>query len=224
MPPEHDDIGAPQGAMAPATLESLAARLAGLAPRARRLVALAGPPGAGKSTAAVRLEALMTGHGLRPAVLQMDGFHFDDAVLGPRGLLPRKGAPETFDTAGFVAILARIAAPAPAPVAVPVFDRSLELSRAAARIVPSEVDWVIVEGNYLLLDHPDWRPAARFFDVTVRLSVSEPTLRARLMQRWLDAGLPEREARRKTEENDLPNGLQVLHNSRPADFVIDSEG
>ncbi|TIT54219.1 MAG: nucleoside/nucleotide kinase family protein, partial [Mesorhizobium sp.] len=82
-------------------------------------------------------------------------FHFDDIVLERRGLRARKGAPDTFDFGGFETLLKRIRAGEP-DIAIPVFDRSMELSRAAAAIVDAETKFILVEGNYLLLDEEPW--------------------------------------------------------------------
>ncbi|MFN3275348.1 MAG: nucleoside triphosphate hydrolase [Paracoccus sp. (in: a-proteobacteria)] len=202
-------------------LTGLLARLAPMAQGpARRFVAVAGPPGSGKSTLALTLEqALSRDHPGRVAILPMDGFHYDDLWLVPQGLRPRKGAPFTFDVRGFAATLARLATD-DGPVAVPVFDRDLEIARAGARIIDPAIRLILVEGNYLLLDDPDWRPLAAHFDLTVALDVPLTTLEARLLRRWQD--LPEPEARRKVEANDLPNARLVIGTSRPADLVISS--
>lgn len=184
--------------------------------RARFCVALAGPPGAGKSTLAealgAALEARCPGE---VAVVPMDGFHYDDGLLVPWGLRPRKGAPETFDTGGLAAALERIRT-GDAPVAVPVFDRSIEIARAGARIVEPRHRIVVVEGNYLLLDEAPWRDLARQFDMTIRLDVPESVLRERLVRRWLDHGFAQAEAEVKAEGNDLPNARRVLAASLPA--------
>ena len=133
------------------TAEALLARLAAPA-AARRILAIAGAPGSGKSTLAetlaTRLNALQPG---RAALCPMDGFHYDDAVLDARGRRPWKGAPDTFDVGGLRAILSRLRARDEAEVAVPVFDRRLEIARAGAAIIPQAADTIICEGNYLLL-------------------------------------------------------------------------
>ena len=187
-------------------------------PPGRRLVAVAGAPGSGKSTLADRLRDALLAAGRKAEVFGMDGYHYDDIVLEARGLRHRKGAPDTFDVAGFRVTLDRLARNDEAEVAVPVFDRSIEIARAGARIIPQETEVLIVEGNYVLLDAPGWSDLR--FDLTVWLDVPEPVLRHRLRQRWADLGLPEAEITAKVEGNDLPNGRLVATQSRAADFVI----
>lgn len=197
-------------------LEDLARRLAG--PGAPRLVAIAGAPGSGKSTLCAALEArLNEGAPGRAATVPMDGFHYDDAALDALGLRARKGAPETFDVHGLAAILARIAAREAPWVAIPLFDRAMELARAGARLVRPETEVVLVEGNYLLLDETPW-DALPPFDLAVRIAVPEAELRRRLEARW--AALPPEEARRKVEGNDLPNGRRVEAASRAPDLLL----
>ena len=205
--------------LAPSTdLDGLARRLA--EGRGRRIVAIAGPPGSGKTTVCAALEArLNEGAPGRAATVPMDGFHYDDAVLDALGLRARKGAPETFDAAGLAATLRRLRANDEPWVAVPLFDRSLEIARAGARLVAREVDLVLVEGNYLLLDAAPWDALPRF-DLAVRIAVPEDALRHRLRARWEGYGLPEVEIRRRVEENDLPNARLVEARSRPPDLVL----
>lgn len=101
-------------------------------------------------------------------------------------------------------------------MAVPVFDRSIEIARAGARIIEPRHRIVLVEGNYLLLDEAPWRDLARQFDMTIRLDVPEEILRERLIRRWLDYGFAQAEAEAKAEGNDLPNARRVLAASLPA--------
>jgi len=201
--------------------DALAAAILHRAAGVRRLmVAVAGPPGGGKSTLAEALETdLNQRHPGTAAVMPMDGFHLDNAVIGPRGLMPRKGSPETFDVGGFAHTLARIRA-ADQPVAVPVFDRALDLARAGARIVGPDVPVILVEGNYLLLDRDPWRELAALFDLTVFLAVSEAVLEQRLTDRWLQFGHSAEAARDRALSNDIPNARLVLQASRAADIVL----
>ena len=208
------------------TLEGLAERLAREAGDGRRrVVAVAGSPGSGKSTAAERLkERLNEAQAGLADILPMDGYHFDDLVLVPRGDRPRKGAPHTFDLDGFRHMVERLRADEGRDVAVPVFDRSIEIARAGARIVAAGVRIIVAEGNYLLLDRPGWRDLAPFFDRTVMIAASEAVLEARLRARWEGFGYAGEAMRAKMEDNDLPNMRLVLGHSRPADVIVRSDG
>jgi len=183
----------------------------------RFVVGIAGPPGAGKSTIAEQLRSLLPEGSA--AVVPMDGFHFDDTILNARGMRARKGAPETFDMPGFEVLLKRIRAHEP-DIAIPVFDRSIELSRAAAAIVETEMRFILAEGNYLLLDEEPWSRLGALFDFTVFLDVPRDELERRLMQRWHEHGKSESEARAWIASNDMPNIDRVLNRRRAADLVI----
>jgi pantothenate kinase len=185
----------------------------------RSITAVAGPPGAGKSTLAERLaDALNAEDAGSAAILPMDGYHFDDMLLVPRGLRLRKGAPQTFDVAGFSHMLGRLRANDEAEIAVPVFDRSLEIARAGARMIPQSIRHLIVEGNYILLNTGLWCNLHRHYDTTVMIDVPEEELRDRLLVRW--KALSGEELRFKMDENDLPNGRLVKTKSIAAEFVI----
>jgi pantothenate kinase len=193
-------------------------------PAGRYLVALAGPPASGKSTLAEALaEQLNQTHPNRAAIIPMDGFHYDDAVLEARGDRARKGAPHTFDVAGFAHLLGRLKTNMEPEVAIPLFDRQLEVARAGAAIIAQEVELLLVEGNYLLLDRAPWDQLFAQFDLTVMIDVSEAELRRRLSQRWEALGFDAEAVALKVEENDLPNGQAVLHHSRAATFLIASD-
>jgi pantothenate kinase len=203
--------------MTPKALAELIRARAGSRP-GRFLTALAGPPGAGKSTLSAALVRAL-GPGAR--VVPMDGFHYDDAVLEARGVRSRKGAPETFDVAGFVHLIARLRQED--EVAIPVFDRSMELSRAAADVVGPEDRFLIVEGNYLLLDEGPWRALDGAFDLTVWIDVPLAELDRRLTDRWAHYGKTPEAARAWIEGNDMPNIRRAIEGSRQADVVIGAE-
>lgn len=206
---------------APIDVDGLVRLLAARPAEGRTIAAIAGPPGGGKSTVAEavveRLEAIAPG---AVALLPMDGFHYDDLYLVPAGLRPRKGAPETFDVGGFRHVLARLRAADEDFVAVPVFDRAIEIARAGARLIPRAARIVVVEGNYLLLRQPPWSSLAPLFDVTVLVETPEPELRRRLTARWEGYGLPPDVVAAKVEGNDLPNGRFVVAESAEPDFRL----
>ncbi len=190
-------------------------------PGQRRLVALAGPPGAGKSTVSDRLKHALNAE--RPGladILPMDGYHYDDAVLNARGHRPRKGAPHTFDLGGLTAMLDRLAQHGGEDIAVPVFDRDLEISRAGGRIISATTRVILVEGNYLLLDAEGWRDLKPRFDLTVFVTADPATLKARLTQRWLGFSYDDAMMDEKLEGNDLPNVRLVLKSSTRPDHVL----
>jgi pantothenate kinase len=193
-----------------------------LADGARRVIlAMAGPPGAGKSTLAENLASILNaGQPGTAEVLPMDGYHYDDLYLVPAGLRPRKGAPHTFDVAGLFHTLRRLGAQDEPEVAVPVFDREIEIARAGARLIPAGVPVIIVEGNWLLLDRSPWDRLRPMFDITVLVEVPEPVLLARLRARWEGFGFSEAEIVAKLEENDLPNGRMVYEGSVRPDWIL----
>lgn len=187
----------------------------------RRLVAIAGAPGSGKSTFAERLRTHLnqSWHSISQ-ILPMDGYHFDDAVLIKRGDRARKGAPHTFDVAGFAAMLERLRADDGNEIAIPMFDRSLEIARAGADIVLPSTRVLLVEGNYLLLDDPPWTALRPLFNLIVSLDVPRTVLAERLTRRWRDIGLSSDEVTAKVEANDLPNADLVLSRSAAPHFSV----
>ncbi|MBA3909040.1 MAG: nucleoside/nucleotide kinase family protein [Rhodobacter sp.] len=185
------------------------------------MIAIAGAPGSGKSTLAEKLVGKVNTR--RPGtamVLPMDGYHYDDLYLVPAGLRPRKGAPHTFDVGGLYHTLKRLRARDEPEVAVPVFDRKIEIARAGARLIPAEVSVIVVEGNWLLLDLAPWNRLRPMFDITAMVDVPEAMLRARLRGRWERLGLSSAEIAAKLEENDLPNGRLVRTASAIPDYRL----
>lgn len=197
-------------------LDDLIARIETLAQgRSRILVGIAGAPGSGKSTLA---EALVAKLGPEACVLPMDGFHLPNETLLERGLLDRKGAPETFDAEGFVALLRKVRSTP--EVRYPTFDRTADATIPDAGCIKAGTRIVVVEGNYLLLRAAPWCETAEWLDLSVQLDVPRATLEARLIQRWRDHGLSEEAATSRARGNDLRNADVILTASRPADVTL----
>lgn len=191
----------------------------------RQLIALCGAPGSGKSTLAEPLLAALGQSGIKACVVPMDGFHLDNTLLRQRGLLPRKGAPETFDSGGLAALIARLAQPG--EVVYPVFDRSRDIAIAGVGLVEHDTQTVIVEGNYLLYDAPDscadaenWRAVRAHWDLRIFLQAPPDLLRQRLIKRWLDHGLDQAAAIQRAEQNDLKNMETVLNHLSEYDIAL----
>lgn len=200
----------------PETVDALAARVRATdAQGSRRLIAIAGAPGSGKSTLAVDLVAAL---GPGAALVPMDGFHLDNRLLDARGLRARKGAPETFDGAGFVHMVRRLASEP--EIIVPVFDRVRDIAIAGAQVVGPETETAVIEGNYLLLDAKPWSDLRPLFDLSVFLEVSEEELEERLIRRWRNHGHDAEAARARALGNDLPNARTVARQSVAADLTL----
>lgn len=187
--------------------------------RPRFIVAVAGPPGSGKSTIADDLADALTAAGEAATVLPMDGFHMDNGLLSEAGLLPRKGAPETFDVRGLRDILSAVRK-ADEDVLVPVFDRSRELAIASARRVAVTDRIIVAEGNYLLLDRKPWSDLAPLFDYTILLRVPMNELERRLVARWEGFGYDRPAIEAKVWGNDLVNARTILEHSIAPTLLI----
>ena len=137
-------------------------RARALAARGRRaLLGIAGPPGGGKSTLA---HAVAGALGDRARVVGMDGFHLAQAELVRLGRRDRMGALDTFDGAGYVALLRRLRDATEDVVYAPEFRREIEEPIDAAVAVPSDVPLVVTEGNYLLVDEEPWAQVRGLLD------------------------------------------------------------
>ena len=184
----------------------------------RYFIALSGAPGSGKSTVSEKLVSDLNTVGHKSSILQMDAFHYDDQILKEKNLLLKKGAPETFDVMGLLNFINRLEKES--EVVIPVFDRSLELSRSSAVIISDDIKVVIVEGNYLLLKSHPWRELHKFFNATIMVNCDEKILEERLIKRWENFNISKEIINQKVYENDLPNGVYVLKNSISPDFEL----
>ena len=198
-------------------IDALTARARQLGGHGRALLGIAGAPGAGKSTLA---EQLVTRIGPEAVVVPMDGFHLHDDELARHGLGDRKGAPETFDVEGYVALLARLRTETTHTVWAPAFDRARELSVAGAIGVRREHRLVVTEGNYLLFEGGGWAAVRPLLDEVWFVEQDETTRVDRLVERHVAHGKPVDLARRWTLESDQANADLVARTRAVADLVV----
>lgn len=205
-------------------LDDLVARALRLAAGpGRSVLGLVGAPGAGKSTLAAQLVAAL---GDVTALVPMDGFHLAGAELVRLGRAERKGAPDTFDAAGYAALLRRLRRAGdpergePEPVYAPVFDRHLEEAIAGAIPVGRDVPLVITEGNYLLLDTPPWHCVRELLDEVWFVELDDDVRVRRLVARHVSHGRSPEAALEWVLRSDEANARIVAATRSRADLVV----
>lgn len=197
--------------------ESLLDRARALIVDGRALLGICGAPGAGKSTFAAQLVARL---GELAVVVPMDGFHLPDDELVELGLAHRKGAPETFDVTGYVALLRRFRAEVDVAIPAPDFDRHQELSVAGAIVVRPEHRLVVTEGNYLLHDGEGWPEVRPLLDEVWFVQCEKATRVERLVDRHVAHGKTPELARRWTRTSDEANAELVAGTRFRADLEV----
>ena len=208
------------------TLTELAATVSSRIPaQGRYLLGIAGPPAAGKSTLSRQLVAAVRAEQTVPAqIAPMDGFHRTSAELDAAGARHRKGEPDTFDTAGFVARLRRLrTAPLGRPVPWPDFDRARD-DPVPDAIVFTGQRLAVVEGNYLLLEQPGWAQVRAQLDEVWYLHAEQEVIEPRLVDRHRHGGMTIHQARVKVADSDLPNARLIAGTRAAADLVLREDG
>lgn len=186
----------------------------------RRLLGLAGEPGAGKSTLSARIAQRCPGDSV---VVPMDGFHLAHSELERLGRAARKGAPDTFDAWGFLALVQRLAADDEPVVYAPQYRRELHNGVAGAVPVPRRTPLVVVEGNYLLLDEPPWASLRALFDEIWFVEVDERTRLDRLVARHVQFGKSRQEALAWSHGPDQANAELIAATRARADAVVEMD-
>jgi pantothenate kinase len=184
----------------------------------RYLIGIVGKPGAGKSTLSAFLHEEL--HSSEVTVVPMDGYHLSNAVLQELGRADRKGAPDTFDVAGFASLLQRIRNEMSVDVYYPVFDRSIEESIAAQGVVTKETKVLIVEGNYLLHDSGGWEVIAELLDELWFIDVDDEKRLERLIARHIAYGKSPADAQSWSRGSDEVNARTIATGRARAHAVI----
>jgi pantothenate kinase len=182
----------------------------------RRILGIAGPPGGGKSTVAREVVAEL---GEQARLVPMDGFHLAQAELVRLGRRERMGAPDTFDAAGYAALLTRLRSDEPV-VYAPEFRREIEEPIAGAIAVPRSTPLVVTEGNYLLLDDERWSPIRHLLDETWYVETDEELRVQRLIQRHIQFGKTPEYARAWVLRSDERNADLVKTTASRADVLV----
>ena len=196
---------------------ALRARVDGVRPV---LVGVTGEPGAGKSMLTASLVARLRERGTSAVLVPMDGFHLANVALADLGRADRKGAIDTFDGAGYAALLTRLRGGGPDTVWAPTYDRSIEESVAGAIAVPAGTDVVVTEGNYLLVDDGPWAAVRGLLDEVWAVQVDAGLRTQRLVARHVQFGKPPDVAAAWVASVDEPNAAFVRSTFGRADLVV----
>lgn len=205
-----------------AAITALTPRAAELVqPGRRAILGICGAPGAGKSALAVKLVKRLNAAGVAAAHVPMDGFHLADVSLRERGLLEAKGAIETFDDYGYLALLRRLRVELDHDVLAPGFERDLEQPLAAAITVPAGTTLVVTEGNYLLDDSGAWPLVRAELDAVWFVDLDDNRRRSRLVARHIKFGKEPVAAQEWMDRVDEPNAQRILARQAFADLIVD---
>ncbi len=188
----------------------------------RKILGIVGPPGCGKSTLAA---ALLEFLGDDAVALPMDGYHLANVELARLGRAGRKGAEDTFDSAGYVSLLRRLKGQQTNEIVyAPEFRREIEEPIANAIPVFPETQLVITEGNYLLLDHGHWAGISELLDEIWYVDIDHSVRRERLVRRHMHFGRSQSAAEDWVANTDEPNAVRIEATKHRADVLFNWEG
>ena len=180
-----------------------------------------GKPGSGKSTFTKYLKNKSNRDLV--SIVPMDGFHLSNRILKELGRSDRKGAPDTFDVEGFVALLRRIRSETESDIYYPVFNRSMEESIAAQGVITPKTRLVIVEGNYLLHDQSGWEQVRELLHETWMIDIDNDKRIARLISRHVSFGRDPESAKLWAKGSDEANANLIEGSAHKADFIVRSD-
>jgi pantothenate kinase len=198
-------------------MNSWASRLEALLARERRdILGITGAPGAGKTAMAAQIASTID-----DAVhVPMDGFHLADVQLQRLGRLDRKGAIDTFDAYGYLALLQRIRRQDTEIVYAPAFDRDIEQPVAGSICVAPTTRLIVTEGNYLLDDDQPWPDVRSTLDEVWFVDLATEERRRRLIARHIEFGRSAEQAQAWMRAVDDPNAERIERIRHKADLVV----
>jgi pantothenate kinase len=184
----------------------------------RKILGIAGAPGAGKSTLAALVAAHLGGQAVQ---VPMDGLHLADMELTRLGRRMRKGAPDTFDSFGYLALLRRLRSPGPGEIVyAPAFERTIEQPIAGSIPVDPSVPLIVTEGNYLLLDDPPWHQVRALLDETWFVEIDDEVRVSRLIRRHIEFGKTPEQAAEWVQRLDEQNARLIAATRDRADLIV----
>ena len=184
----------------------------------RKILGIAGAPGAGKSTLAALVTAHLDGQAVQ---VPMDGLHLADVELTRLGRRMRKGAPDTFDSFGYLALLRRLRSPGPGEIVyAPAFERTIEQPIAGSIPVDPSVPLIVTEGNYLLLDDPPWHQVRALLDETWFVEIDDEVRVSRLIRRHIEFGKTPEQAAEWVQRLDEQNARLIAATRDRADLIV----
>jgi pantothenate kinase len=199
-------------------LASLVERTRALpAGRQRAVLGICGAPGAGKSTLSAEIAGAL---GESAVLVPMDGFHLANTELERRGSRDRKGAPDTFDAAGFAELLGRLRGQTDDVVLAPIFRREIEEPVADAIAIERRVRLVITEGNYLLHDEAPWSRIRPLLDACWYIEGPEEERLRRLIARHIEFGKSPEAAHEWVHRSDEANARVIEATRDRADLIV----
>jgi len=209
----------PSTSSLPKVSENYLVRLRELTKKRRRvMIGLVGAPGAGKSTVA---EALQRSFQDASQVVPMDGFHLANVELNRLDRAGRKGAPDTFDSAGYVDLLKRLRNQSEDEIVyAPEFRREIEEPIAGAIPIFPQTELIITEGNYLLLNEGHWAKIPALLDEIWYVDVDDALRIKRLTDRHERFGRSKEEAMAWVMNTDEPNARMISANKSNADLLF----
>ena len=183
----------------------------------RIIIGIVGKPGAGKSTLSEFLTSNLSKEEV--SLVPMDGYHLSNKVLENLGRRDRKGAPDTFDSLGFAALLDRIMS-STTDIYYPIFHREIEESIAAEGVIKSDIKVVIVEGNYLLHNADGWENVKKHMSEVWYVDIDDELRLKRLVERHIHFGKEKEAAFNWAHGTDERNAKLVESTRNVADFLI----
>ncbi|MFJ4223388.1 nucleoside/nucleotide kinase family protein [Microbacterium sp. NPDC089695] len=222
MAPEGDSASSEPSAPPAAAVAALADRVRTAATPGRRyLLGVAGSPGSGKTTLAKALVAHLDADGAGSAAyLPMDGFHLANSTLDRLGIHDRKGAIDTFDGWGFLALLDRVRTETDHTVYAPSFQRTVDEGVAGEIAIEPAATIVVVEGNYLLADQGPWARIRDLLDAAWFCSTPAADREARLVDRHTRHGRTVEAATAWARDVDGANAVLIEASRVHADLVL----